>query len=204
MVTTLACVLFVIALVLIYSQVKPKPSPPPMRTVTMIYCYDLNTKKLFAVPDSIDPPVETESQGPQPAGAGAFVFSCGSCYRKADLYIGWLEMPAKHLPKSNEPSDAVVDPDADGIEEAPDIDKMMVRLPKMDYWVPEDSKKADLIMARVNRCKRKEDLKMCSPRPERVPIPPDEEEESPDDYTDKTDELDDGDPDPDADNESSE
>lgn len=90
--TLVAFVCIVIAVYAIYRVATPTSrvrTPWPA-----VYCYDLNTGKLFTAPRNKLPPFPTSSDdasSERPAGVWAQVYSCGDCANEADRFVGWLE-----------------------------------------------------------------------------------------------------------------
>lgn len=151
----------VCAVVLVGRSVPDEPSTPP-ELVSMAWFFDRNTGELLPLPDTTEGPVETDSgqYNGQPAGVRAHVYSCGSCYRKADRFVGWLEIPAQFVSASRPPDE----PSGEDLEQGDGVERLMVRAPKGETWVPLNSSRADAIMKAVNRC-AEGDIRYCRPRP---------------------------------------
>src|SRR5204863_9298313 len=59
-----------------------------------VYCYDLNTGKIFSAPKTQLAPFTADSGQtpyPQPSAFWAATFSCGSCDDPAGRFVGWIE-----------------------------------------------------------------------------------------------------------------
>ena len=155
------------AVVLVGRAVPENPSTPA-EPVAMAWFFDRNTGEILPLPDTTEGPAETASgqYNGQPAAVRAHVYSCGSCYRKADRYVGWLEIPAQFVSASRPPDE----PLEEDVESGEDVERLMVSAPENEQWVPMNSSRADEIMKAVNRCAEGE-IRYCRPRPRPWPEP---------------------------------
>ena len=138
----------------VFSGMKPATSPP---RIAQAWFYDLNTGDLFLAPADSEDPIRTTSgdfEG-HPAGVRAMVFSCGSCNKADERFVGWLEMPDPGLSARQ----------IDVAESLPGEDApsgLLIRSEKGDQWYPFESVEAAAIMqAAQSVCREGEQLRPC-------------------------------------------
>ena len=85
-VTVVAVIILVVVLSFMFSGGNDGTLAPPEGD----YYWDLNDWQLIKVDLGSIPPVETESEGEQPAGVKAIIWSCGKCTPQ-DWKIVWVE-----------------------------------------------------------------------------------------------------------------
>jgi len=138
-----------------------------------VYCYDLNTGKIFAGRKTAVAPFATDSGSspvPQPAGVWAAVFACGSCADPANRFVGWVEAltpearavvePLLRDNPDGEPHAGLLENALAGVENS-----VQLANPRdINSWHAQSSPEAVRLMTEpVGKCKTPGELTRCQP-----------------------------------------
>lgn len=154
-----------------------RSAPAAAQAIATTYYFDLGSKKLFAAesgqPSPIAAPSGAKQEDGSPGGVLAYVYSCGSCANRDELFVGYLEQMSKEgrealaQLKAQDPNlrwEDVPPAGRRGMTVNPDESMLVATESLEEGWVSRESQEGIAIIDdAIQKCGEGKQLTVCRP-----------------------------------------